>query len=160
MSWTNLGKQRMFEEFFCSGAVPSEFRLVLCSAVGDWNADTSSTADVSAASSVISGNQGGTSGLIVLRDSVGDQANFDVSSATQLNLSAVRAVLQTGNDDFQFSGLITGARYVVLAEGPDSEGTFNFEGGHEIFAWWDIGTETNIAEGNTLTITALSLQGQ
>ena len=160
MAWTNLGKQRMFEEFFCSGSVPSEFRLVLCSAVGNWNADTSSTADVSAASSVVFGNQGGTSGVRVLRDSTGDQANFDVSSASQLSLSAVRAVLQTGNDDFQFSGLITGARYVVLAAGPDSEGTFNFEGGHEIFAWWDIGTNTNIAAGNTLTITSLSLQGQ
>jgi hypothetical protein len=68
--------------------------------VGDWSADTSSTADVSAASSVVLGNQGGTSGLIVLRDSVGDQANFDVSSATQLNLSAVRAVLQTDSNDF------------------------------------------------------------
>jgi len=160
MAWTNLGKQRMFEEFFASGAIESEFRLVLCSAVGDWNADTSSTTDVSAASSLISGNQGGTSGIIVVRDGTGDQANFDVSSATQLNLSAVRAVLQTGNDDFQFSGLITGARYVVLAAGPDSEGTFNFEGGHEIYAWWDIGQPTNIAAGNTLTITALSLQGQ
>ena len=158
MAWTNLGKQRMFEEFFASGAVDSEFRLVLCSSVGDWSADTSSTADVSVASSLVDGNQGGTSGIRVIRDGTGDQANFDVSSAEQLSLSAVRAVLQTGSDNFQFSGPITGARYVVMAAGGD--GTFDFESGQEIYAWWDIGTDTNIGQGNTLTITSLSLQGQ
>lgn len=160
MSWTNLGKQRMFEEFFASGSVASEFRLVLCSAVGDWNADTSSTADVSAASSVIAGDQGGFSGLRVVRDDVADQANFDVSSSTQLSLSAVRAVLQTNNNAFQFSGLISNARYLVLAEGLNSEGEFNFSEGHEIYAWWDIGATTTVVAGNTLTITGLSLQGQ
>jgi hypothetical protein len=170
MVWTNLGKQRMFEEFFCSGSVDATFRLVLCSATnteGSWSYDTSTTTQVSAVSSLPGTDAagdviGGTSGLVVIRDAVGDQLNFDVSSADQLggDGSAVRAVLQTGDNAFQYSGAFDGARYVVLVAAGAEDSGFTFSDPNEIYAWWDIGQETNISDGNTLTITSLSLQGQ
>ena len=166
MVWTNLGKQKMFEEFFCSGAVDATFRLVLCSAVnteGSWSYDTSTTTQVSAVSSLPTddGTQGGTSGLIVLRDETNDGQYFDVSSHTDLGLaSAVRAVLQTGNNAYQFSGAFEGARYVVLAAAGAEGSAFDFTAGKDIYAWWDIGSAQDITVGNTLTITSLSLQGQ
>jgi len=166
MVWTNLGKQKMFEEFFCSGAVDAQFRLVLCSATnteGSWSYDTSTTTQVSAVSSLPTDDntQGGTSGLIVLRDGTGDAANFDVSSHTDLELaSAVRAVLQTGDNAYQFSGAFEGARYVVLAAAGAEGSAFDFTAGKDIYAWWDIGSAQDITAGNTLTITSLSLQGQ
>jgi hypothetical protein len=166
MVWTNLGKQKMFEEFFCSGAVDAQFRLVLCSATnteGSWSYDTSTTTQVSAVSSLPTDDstQGGTSGLIVLRDATGDAANFDVSSHTDLGLaSAVRAVLQTGDNAYQFSGAFEGARYVVLAAAGAEGSAFDFTSGKDIYAWWDIGSAQDITVGNTLTITSLSLQGQ
>jgi len=166
MVWTNLGKQKMFEEFFCSGAVDAQFRLVLCSATnteGSWSYDTSTTTQVSAVSSLptADGTQGGTSGLIVLRDETNDGQYFDVSSHTDLGLaSAVRAVLQTGDNAYQFSGAFDGARYVVLAAAGAEGSAFDFTAGKDIYAWWDIGSAQDITEGNTLTITSLSLQGQ
>ena len=165
MVWTNLGKQRMFEEFFCSGAVDATFRVVLLdNTASSLTADTSSTGEASLSGAVVSslpsGNLGGTSGLVVLRDAVGDQANFDVSSASQLSASAARAVLQTANNAFQFSGAFSDARYVALVEAGAVDSAFSYTAGKEIYAWWDIGTDTDIAAGNTLTITNLSLQGQ
>jgi len=165
MVWTNLGKQRMFEEFFCSGAVDATFRVVLLdNTASSLTADTSSTGEASLSGAVVSslpsGNLGGTSGLVVLRDAVGDQANFDVSSASQLSASAARAVLQTANNAFQFSGAFSDARYVALVEAGAVDSAFSYTAGKEIYAWWDIGTDTDIATGNTLTITNLSLQGQ
>ena len=162
MVWTNLGKQRMFEEFFASGSVDATFRLCLASSVGTWTADTSSTSDVSAVSSLpnAAGDEGGTSGLVVLRDAVADGANFDVSTASDLGLSAVRAVLQTGDNAFQYSGAFNGARYVLLAAAGAEGSAFDFTTNNEIYAWWDIGSAQDISSGNTLTITSLSLQGQ
>ena len=166
MAWTNLGKQKMFEEFFCSGAVDATFRLCLASAVGTWDYTTSSTQDVSAVSSLPGTDAagdviGGTSGLVVIRDAVGDQLNFDVSSATDLSLaSSVRAVLQTGDNAFQYSGGFGGARYVVLVAAGAEDSSFDFTADNEIYAWWDIGSAQTIDPGNTLTITSLSLQGQ
>ena len=104
---------------------------------------------------------GGTSGLVVIRDAVGDQLNFDVSSATDLSLaSSVRAVLQTGDNAFQYSGGFGGARYVVLVAAGAEDSSFDFTADNEIYAWWDIGSAQTIDPGNTLTITSLSLQGQ
>ena len=166
MVWTNLGKQRMFEEFFCSGAVDATFRVVLLdnTATSGLNADTSSTAQSALSGAVVSsfpeGGLGGTSGLVVTRDGTADQANFDVSSASQLGASATRAVLQTSNNAFQFSGSFSNARYVALVESGAIGSAFTYALDNEIYAWWDIGTDTDIAAGNTLTITNLSLQGQ
>ena len=53
MVWTNLGKEKMFEEFFCSGAIDDTFRLVLCTSAGSWNASTSHTSSLSAVSSLL-----------------------------------------------------------------------------------------------------------
>ena len=172
MVWTNLGKQRMFEEFFCSGAVDATFRVVLLdNTASSLTADTSSTGQSDLSGTVVSSLPtgvpgdpeplvGGTSGLLVLRDGTGDQANFDVSSASQLSASAARAVLQTANNAFQFSGAFNNARYVALVQAGAVNSHFVYTAGKEIYAWWDIGTDTDIAAGNTLTITNLSLQGQ
>ena len=164
MVWTNTGKKKMFEEFFATGAVDAQFRLVLCSGTyGDWNADTSSSTLVSAVSSAVEGTngKGGLSGIVVLRDSAANQQNFDVSSSDQLNASAVRAVLQAGDNAYQYSGSFDDARYVVLVAAGAADSAFDFQTGTEnIYAWWDIGSAQSISEGNTLTITSLSLQGQ
>ena len=171
MVWTNLGKQRMFEEFFCSGAVDATFRVVLLdNTASSLSVDTTSTGEASLSGAVISslpeirppndGNLGGASGLVVLRDGTGDQANFDVSSASQLSASAARAVLQTANNAFQFSGAFSNARYVALVAAGEVDDVFSYAANKEIYAWWDIGSDTTIAAGNTLTITNLSLQGQ
>tara|TARA_S200002703_G_scaffold60638_1_gene52493 strand:+ start:2573 stop:3073 length:501 start_codon:yes stop_codon:yes gene_type:complete len=166
MVWTNLGKEKMFEEFFCSGAIDNTFRLVLCTSAGDWDASTSHTSSLSVVSSLPEAGatyaKGGTSGVLVLRDAVGDGLNFDVSGADDLNTaSSVRAVLQTAGDSFQYSGAFTGARYVAMVAAGSLGDAFTFNtAGNNVYAWWDINTETNISEGNTLTITSLSLQGQ
>ena len=171
MVWTNLGKQRMFEEFFCSGAVDATFRVVLLdnTATSALTADTSSTSVAALSGTVVSSlpgtggsfGLGGTSGLTVVRDAVFDGSNFEVSSSSQLGASAARAVLATGDNAFQFSGAFSNARYVALVQGGASQTTnFTFASNNEIYAWWDIGTDTDIASGNTLTITNLSLQGQ
>lgn len=164
MVWTNLGKQKMFEEFFCSGAIDDTFRLVLCTSAGTWNASTTDSSALSAVSSLPNGDatEGGTSGLIVVRDGTGDGLSFDVSSAEALGLaSAVRAVLQTGGDAYQYSGAFTDARYVAMVTAGAQGSAFTFSSGSDnVYAWWDIGSETSIGAGNTFTITNLSLQGQ
>jgi len=158
--WTNLGKQRMFEEFFEASSVnATRFMLQLASALPvptdqvGWDANLSSTAQVG----LVSASSIGTSGLEVLR--LGHAAaGFNVSSAHELGASAARAVLQTAGDVYKYNGPITGARYVLLTEGAESAVTFDPTAA-EVYAWWDIGQDTNIATGNTLTITDLSLQG-
>jgi len=167
MVWTNLGKQKMFEEFFASGAIGSSFRMCLATSAGDWNVSTTSTSALSVVSSLpgtnAAGNDiGGFSGVVITRDDAADQANFDVSSAQQLGLaSAVRAVLQTAGDSFQFSGAFDDARYVVLVDAGTAEQAFDYTtAANNVYAWWDIGSEQNVSQGNTLTITNLSLQGQ
>jgi len=153
--WTNLGKQRMFEEFFEASSVYSDFRLQLASGTvptnnSQWGANVSSTSQVA----LVSALTVGTSGLGVPR-SGHSTSGFNVSSGPQLSASAARAVLETAGDVYQFSGTITGARYVLLTEGKAAFAPT----AAEIYAWWDIGSDTNISPGNTLTITDLSLQG-
>ena len=157
--WTNRGKQRMFEEFFEASSVANDFRLQLAASTVPtggatvWGADVSSTSQVS----LVSALSVGTSGLLVPRSTT-STSGFDVSSWLQITpaASAARAVLQTAGDVYQFSGAITGARYVLLTESVSAG--FNASDA-EIYAWWEIGpAETNISEGNTLTITNLSLQ--
>jgi len=159
--WTNRGKQRMFEEFFEASSVATDFRLQLASATvpdgnSQWGANVSSTSQVV----LVSALEVGTSGLLVPRETT-STSGFDVSSWLQITpaASAARAVLQTAGDVYQYSGTITGAKYVLLTEFANTPaGTFDASGA-EIYAWWDIGPEeTNITEGNTLTITNLSLQ--
>lgn len=156
--WTNLGKQRMFEEFFEASSIHTDFRLQLASATaptysdGTWNPNVSSTSQVGLVSSL----EVVYSGLVVPRSTV-TTSGFDVSSGLQLGASAARAVLVTAGDVYQYSGTITGARYVLLTESK-AAGSF-VAAAAEIYAWWDIGNETNVTTGNTLTVTNLSLQG-
>ena len=155
--WTNRGKQRMFEEFFEASSVANDFRLQLAASTvptgnSQWGANVSSTSQVG----LVSALEVGTSGLLVPRSTT-STSGFDVSSWLQITpaASAARAVLQTAGDVYQFSGTITGARYVMLTESVSA----GFDAsGAEIYAWWNIGNETNINAGNTLTITNLSLQ--
>ena len=161
--WTNRGKQRMFEEFFEASSVSNNFRLQLASATvptgaaTNWGADVSNTSQVVLVSALTTeAAVVNPSGLLVRRSTT-DSSGFDVSSWLQITpaASAARAVLQTAGDVYQFSGTITGARYVLLTE---SKEAFDANDA-EIYAWWEIGpAETNISEGNTLTITNLSLQ--
>ena len=152
MVWTNLGKQRMFEEFFEGSSIGNTFCLQLASGTlltGAWDAALSSTTQVVP----ISGTNLDGSGLVVNRNGV----DLAVSSSVDLGLaSAVRAVLQTANDAFQFSGPFEGAEYVLRSDDDNTnpEGT-----NKEIYASWSIGNVTNISDGNTLTINVLSLQG-
>ena len=156
MAWTNLGKQRMFEEFFEASSVHTDFRLQLASGTapdpgdGTWNPNVSSTSQVTLVSSL----EVVYSGLVVPRSTV-TTSGFDVSSGVQLGASAAKAVLVTAGDEYQYSGLIPGARYVMLTEG---KAVFDPTAA-EIYAWWDIGSAQTIGVGNTLTITGLSLQG-
>ena len=161
MAWTNLGKQRMFEEFFEASSVHTDFRLQLASGTapdpgdGTWNPNVSSTSQVVLVSSL----EVVYSGLVVPRSTV-TTSGFDVSSGVQLgglDASSTRAVLVTAGDEYQYSGLIPGASYVLLTESK-AAGTFDAENA-EIYAWWSIGTPTTVGVGNTLTITGLSLQG-
>lgn len=153
--WTNLGKQRMFEEFFESSSVGSSFRLQLASGTiptGNlqWGSNVSSTSQVVLVPSLTAG----TSGLEIPRSGHAT-GGFNVSSGVELSASAARAVLETAANSYQYSGTITGARYVLLTKGAAAFAPTNAE----VYAWWDIGSETNVATGNTLTITNLSLQG-
>ena len=159
MAWTNLGKQRMFEEFFEASSVHTDFRLQLASGTapehsnGTWNPNVSSTSQVTLVSSL----EVVYSGLVVPRSTV-TTSGCDVSSGVQLgglDASSTRAVLVTAGDEYQYSGLIPGARYVMLTEG---KAVFDPTAA-EIYAWWDIGSAQTIGVGNTLTITGLSLQG-
>lgn len=150
MVWTNLGKQRLLEEFFEASSIDTSFRLQLCSATlqsGTWDSDLSSTSQVN----LVSALTVGTSGLLVNRDGL----DLAVSSSTDIGASAARAVLATAGDAFQFSGAIDGASYVLLTEG----GAAITPEAVEMYAWWPIGAVQNIAIGNTLTINTLSLQG-
>tara|TARA_R110002096_G_scaffold192591_2_gene374305 strand:+ start:333 stop:776 length:444 start_codon:yes stop_codon:yes gene_type:complete len=146
----------MFEEFFEASSVNTDFRLLLASSTaptysdGTWNPNVSSTSQVVLVSSLTVG----TSGLVVPRSTT-STSGFNVSSGVELSASAARAVLMTAGDVYQYSGTITGARYVLLTE---SKAAFAPTAA-EIYAWWDIGTETSVSIGNTLTLTSLSLQG-
>ena len=148
--WTNLGKQRLFEEFFEASSIGTEFHLQLASATpGSWGANMSSTADVGLVSSV---GQTDGSGLLVPRDGT-SVSRFTVSTALELSLSASRAVLITANDAFQFSGAIASAKYVLLT----NDGAVPQD--REIYAWWSIGeSPVTVDVGNTLTINSASLQ--
>lgn len=161
MVWTNLGKQRMFEEFFETSAVGTAFNLQLATATlteGIWDSDVSSTNQVNlvAASSVNSATD--TSGLLVARD--GDALMVSSNVDLGYTVSAARAVLYTAGDAMQFHGPITAASYVLLTSpGPLHLGDDESPVTNEIYAWWAIGSVTNISSGNTLTINTLTLQG-
>jgi hypothetical protein len=161
MAWTNLGKEKMFESFFCSGAVEDGFRLILAGASPPLTADTLSTSAITLVSSVITEGGGGTSGIRVSKDENDDGFNFDVSGSAVLGADAARAVLQTSSSDFEFTGEITDARYVVLVghDSSDKAGGFEFKG-NNIYAWWDLGQTVSIPSGSLLNIRNLSLQGQ
>tara|TARA_R110000851_G_scaffold188471_4_gene338516 strand:+ start:592 stop:1086 length:495 start_codon:yes stop_codon:yes gene_type:complete len=162
--WTNLGKQRMFEEFFETSAVGTNFNLQLATSalqshsLGGWGADVSSTNEVNlvTASSVTQVDD--LSGLLVARDgnSLQVSSNIDLGYA----VSAARAVLSTADNAFRFYGPIADASYVLLTSpGPAHLDQYPTAANREIYAWWSIGAVTNITSGNTLTIDSLSLQG-
>lgn len=163
MAWTNLGKEEMFKEFFTSGTLENNFRLVLCTSDGQFDASTASTSNLTAVSSLPNseGTEGGTSGIVVNRDGSSDGLNFDVSTASQIGADAARAVLQTGIESYQFSGAFYDARYLILVKGVVEGSAFNFtSGSNNVFAWWDIGVNTTIPEGSILSLGNVSLQGQ
>tara|TARA_R110002110_G_scaffold84543_3_gene219587 strand:+ start:19617 stop:20105 length:489 start_codon:yes stop_codon:yes gene_type:complete len=161
MVWTNKGKARMFEEFFETSAVGTNMFLQLATATlttGIWDSDVSSTNQVTlvAASSVNSATD--LSGLTVARD--GDSLMVSSNVDLGYSVSASRAVLATADNGFRFYGPITAASYVLLTSpGPIHLRDTNVPADNEIYAWWAIGSVTNITSGNTLTIDTLTLQG-
>ena len=149
MAWTNIGKQRMFEQFFEASSAPSDFYLAASPSSAEFNASTvyvSSVGEVTASGGYVSG------GLLVERG------------------GGVSGFLTTTGVDFAIAELSPSGSYVLSA----SEGTINDvkvfmltddrphaegAGGREIYAYWSTGSDVDIGGDSTLTITSASLQG-
>ena len=148
MAWTNIGKQRMFEQFFEASSAPSDFYLAASPSSAEFNASTvyvSSVGEVTASGGYVSG------GLLVERG------------------GGVSGFLTTTGVDFAIAELSPSGSYVLSANTGQSindvkvfmltNDTNNGPGGREIYAYWSTGSDVDIGGDSTLTITSASLQG-
>ena len=144
MAWTDLGKQRMFETWFEGSSAPTKFWLMAAASdTGTWDATLTNTSAVT----LLSGTGYPASGYAVERDGV----DFTVSAGSGNNWA--QASLRSGYQLSASTGGLSNIHYFLLTDNnPD-------ENAREIFAFWSTGSDVDIGEGNTLSITAAALRG-
>ena len=150
MAWTNIGKQRMFEQFFEASSAPTDFYLAASPSSAEFNASTvyvSSVGEVTASGGYVSG------GLEVLRG--GGVSGFLTSSGVDFaiaELSPTGSYVLSANEGQSINDVRV---FMLTNDRAHGEGA----GGREIYAYWSTGSDVDIGGESTLTITSASLQG-
>jgi hypothetical protein len=149
MSWTNLGKQKMFEATFGGSSLPNNFCLQLSTSASDelWDADLKSTSSLTLVSE---GNGYYASGLAIERDGV----DFVVTVNDSFDNALV--TLRSGYEWVATGGSISNIQYVLL--------TAQYSAGdnpasREVWAFWDLGSTVSIPQNSRFVITSAALQG-
>ena len=145
MAWTNIGKQRMFEQFFEASSAPSDFYLAASPSSAEFNASTvyvSSVGEVTASGGYVSG------GLLVERG--GGVSGFLTTTGVDFAIAQLSGSYVLSANTGQS---INDVKVFMLT---DDNATV---GGREIYAYWSTGSDVDIGDGSTLTITSASLQG-
>jgi len=146
MAWTNIGKTKMFEAVFNSSSLPAYFCLQLATSdSGTWNADLSSTSQVTLVS------EGGgyvASGERLDRDTAfftvtqNDDSDFGQAALAQsIDWSATPA--GSGINDIH---------YVMLT---DDNADANDK---TIWAWWSLGADVDIPAEARFIVNSASLK--
>ena len=144
MAWTNIGKQRMFEQFFEASSAPSDFYLAASPSSAEFNASTvyvSSVGEVTASGGYVAG------GLLVERG--GGVSGFLTTTGVDFAIAELSGSYVLSGS----GGTINDVKVFMLT---DDNATV---GGREIYAYWSTGSDVDIGGDSTLTITSASLQG-
>lgn len=139
--WTNRGRYKGLGVWLRAETAPTTFYLALLTSATTPDADDNTMADVT---EIAAGTGYTTGGAAVARSAVG----FDVWTEDDAN---DRAFVQLADVVFTASGGSipnsgSGARWAVLT---DDNGTV---ASRELYAWFDLGSDRSVSDGQTLTL--------
>lgn len=139
MTWTNRGAFQTLNILLRNGAEPTVFYLFLMTSASTPTDDTNTKADITECPNGVGYTTGGVS---LSRNST----DFDVLTEDDAN---GRAFVQLRDITWTASGgdmPSTAARYAGLS---DDNGT---DASREIYAWWDLSSNRQVSDGQTLTL--------
>lgn len=141
--WTNNGFRSVLSVYFSEESQQSSFRLVLITAD---TAPTASTTTFSGLTEIGAGN-GYTSGGVTLTPDTDTTTTQDNGNSLAKTVFSDKVITASGGS-IPASG--NPIRYVLLT---DANATL---ADREVFCVWDLGANTTIASGNTLTLDDLT----
>lgn len=145
--WTNRGKQAILDAYFRNTGAPTNFYVALVTSA---TAPTADTDTLSALTEIATGNGYTTGGISLSRNST----DFDALTEDDANdraFTQIKDVVWTASGGtLPSSG--SGARYAVLT---DDNGTV---GSREVLAYWDLSSDRQVSDGQTLTLQNLELR--
>jgi len=154
MVWTNIHKQRIFEEWFENGGTaPTYFHFQLATSdTGTWNADLSSCSQVTL---VAEGNGYYASGIRALRD--GTDISVPAFGSEAQSNDYVEADIGVTLEWTATGGNIpsTGSPPYYLIMTDDNATPTQ----REIFGFWSLGGNVTLIENQVLTLTGATLRG-
>lgn len=147
--FTNRGKKRLFDWVFVAVTMPTNFYVALVTSAVAPTADTNTLSELT---EIAAGN-GYTSGGFQLTPGATD---FDQNTENDTN---DRAELQIKDVAWTASGGTIpasggGARYAVLTDDNVTVGS------REVLAWWDLGSDQSVSDGQPLTLQNLECRLQ
>ena len=145
---TNRGRKNMYDIVFRGATPPTNFYVALCTSAATPTADTNTFGQLTE----ISSGNGYTSGGYQLSRNTTD---FDTLTEDDSNDRAdlyIKDVTYTGSGG-NLPGSGNGARWAVLL---DDNGTV---ANREVWAWWDLGSDRTVSDGQDLTLQDLILRG-
>lgn len=148
VGFTNRGKKRIFDIAFRAVAAPTNFFVALVRSTNVPTADTNLMSDLV---EVTAGNGYVAGGISLSRNST----DFDVSTEDDANdreqMQIKNVVWTASGGTIPSAGL--GARYAVLT---DDNGTI---ANREVWAFWDLASDRQVSDTQTLTLQDLELRG-
>jgi hypothetical protein len=145
--WTNKGKARVLKGFFRNVNVPTSFYLALCTSAITPVPDINTFSELT---EIAAGNGYTAGGLQVLRNTVDwDQMiEDDINDIAYIQVKDI--VWTASGGPIPASG--SGARWAVLL---DDNATL---GSREVICWWDLVTDRQVSDGQTLTLQNIEIR--
>ena len=149
--FTNRGKARLVECVFRNqwngGSIPTNFYVALCTSATAPDADTNVMSDLTE----IAAGHGYTSGGYSLTKWSTDFDTLTEDDSSDYGAIEIKDVTWTASGgSIPSSG--SGARYSVLTD--DNSTVAN----REIIAYWDLGSDTSVSDGQTITLLDMTLK--
>lgn len=147
MGWTNRGRLRAYEAIFRGATLPTNFYVALVTSASAPAADTNVLSDLT---EITAGN-GYTPGGFQLTPGVTDfdsAVENDTDDRAEIQIKDVTWTASSG--PIPASG--GAARYAVLT---DDDATV---ADREVWAYWDLGADTSVTDGNPITLEDLELR--
>jgi hypothetical protein len=145
--WTNKGKMSILDAYFRNNGAPTNFYVALVTSATAPDADTNLMSDLT---EIAAGN-GYTSGGYQLTRNATDFDTLTEDDNNDRGLVQIKDVVWTASGG-SIPGSGDGARYAVLTDDNVTVAS------REIYAYWDLSSDRQVSDGQTLTLQDLELR--